>query len=212
MNLPADQRPPHYEPSGPGYCYNYDNMKYNKLSSEDRDNTEGQLGRELRGEVLLGSRCPNGRVEVIATSPFLDDETPFPTLFWLTCPLLKYAVARLENGDFRQGLRERLEGDPDFAKALKGAEKDYFEERERWALEMGRRKAGVYFEGRRGIGGTVNGGMKCLHAHLAHFLAGHANPVGAEVASALSDDPLKVWQKNNCAGNCESFLKREGRQ
>ncbi|OFW61453.1 MAG: hypothetical protein A2W01_09745 [Candidatus Solincola sediminis] len=183
-------------------CYNWGIMKYNLMSAQDRDDAAKQLGRELRGEVYLASRCPHARVEVIATSPLLDEKTPFPTLFWLTCPLLKYEVAKLENSDFRVRLKERLVSDSGFAEALEQAENRYNGEREHWAREMGKSEAGVYFEGRRGIGGTVSGGMKCLHAHLAHFLAGEANPIGADVAAAIRD-----CQVERCDGNCERFIK-----
>jgi len=52
----------------------------------------------------------------------------------------------------------------------------------------------------------VSGGLKCLHAHLAHFLAGGDNPVGAEVARELEG-----IQERECAGDCMPFL-REGRR
>jgi hypothetical protein len=63
---------------------------------------EKQLNRPLRGEVRVAARCPYGEVEVIATAPLLPDGTPFPTLFWLTCPLLCRSVSGLESGDFRE--------------------------------------------------------------------------------------------------------------
>lgn len=179
-------------------------VNYEKMTEEDRLLVERQLGRPLRGEVEVAARCLHGRVQVIATSPLLDDGTPFPTLFWLTCPLLQRAVSRLEGGGFREGLRRRLQCDEDFAAALRRAEEDYREARRAWARRLGvAEKVDVLFGGREGIGGTVAGGLKCLHAHLAHFLAGGANPVGEEIYASLGD-----MQRRECDGECENFLGR----
>ncbi|MDI6873069.1 MAG: DUF501 domain-containing protein [Actinomycetota bacterium] len=174
------------------------------LSEEDRRLVERQLGRRLRGEVRAASRCLHGKVQVIATSPLLDDGTPFPTLFWLTCPLLQREVSRLEDGDLREILRQRLADDEDFASALRGAEEEYRSLREEWAERLGcGDKVRKLFVSRAGIGGTVAGGLKCLHAHLAHYLAGGENPVGEAVYEKMGNP-----QERECPGDCEPFLGR----
>lgn len=168
-------------------------------SERDRLVLREQLGRPLRGEVRVVSRCPFGKPRVIGTPPLLPDGTPFPTLFWLTCPMLVKDVSRMESGDLRSLLRERLR-DADFADRLKRAEEDYAEERLRWAEDERQRElVREVFSGRMGIGGTVRGGVKCLHAHLAHYLAGFDNPVGEEVFRELPP--------SRCRGNCSPFLK-----
>ena len=178
-----------------------------ELEGGDLELVERQLQRKLRGEVRVASRCPHGRVQVIATSPFLEDGTPFPTLFWLTCPLLQKAVSRMESGDLRVRLRERLESDAPFARALREAEEEYLRLRQEWAERMGKSVAArSAFAEREGIGGTVPGGLKCLHAHLAHFLATGHNPVGAEVARELGR-----LQEEACTGECLPFTARRGR-
>ncbi len=165
------------------------------------------MNRKLRGEVQAAARCPYGEVEVIATAPILPDGTPFPTLFWLTCPLLQRAVFALENGDFRERLRQKINKDPGFAEALSQAEADYVARREAWAEEQGDLDAARRcFCGREGIGGTIAGGIKCLHAHLAHFMAGVDNPVGVEVDAAL-----RGLQHSDCKGDCGPFLKGDQR-
>jgi hypothetical protein len=55
-----------------------------------------QLGRPPRGSIRVSVRCPEGAPAVIETSPTLEDGTPFPTRFWLSCPALCAAVARAE--------------------------------------------------------------------------------------------------------------------
>jgi len=180
-------------------------MDYDALNEEDLRTAERQLNRPLRGQVLLAARCPHGVVEVIATSPLLTDGTPFPTLFWLSCPLLQRAVSRLESGDFRKILRRKLREQPGFAEKLQKAEREYALEREGWAEEMGRRdEVRECFSGRDGLAGTAAGGLKCLHAHLAHFLAGGNNPVGEEVAGELAG-----MQESECKGDCGPYLREE---
>lgn len=180
-------------------------MRYESLSPDDRELVERQLGRELRGEVGVASRCLHGEVQVIATPPVLPDGTPFPTLYWLTCPLLRGRVSRLESRGFRRHLGRKLAEEPGFAASLRRAEEEYALERETWAEEMGELgRVREYFSHRGGIGGTKRGGIKCLHAHLAHYLSGGDNPVGAEVALALEG-----VVEGECGGDCGPFLKEE---
>ncbi len=168
-------------------------------SEQDRVVLREQLGRPLRGAVKVVSRCPFGKPRVIGTPPLLPDGTPFPTLFWLTCPMLVKEVSRLESGDFRNRLRLRLR-DEDFASRLERAEEEYAEERLRWAEDRFQREmARAIFSRRMGIGGTVRKGLKCLHAHLAHYLAGFDNPVGEEVYRELPP--------SRCQGSCTPFMK-----
>jgi hypothetical protein len=178
-------------------------MDYEELSSVDIKTVERQLGRPIRGEALAASRCPYGSVEVIATPPLLPDGTPFPTLFWLTCPLLHRAVSRLESGDFRELIRRKMMHESGFKAALRDAEREYGEKREEWAGELGElERSRDYFKDRDGIGGTRAGGIKCLHAHLAHYLAQGGNPVGAEIAGVLRGS-----QERECEGDCVPFLR-----
>ncbi len=174
------------------------------MGDEDRRLVERQLGRSLRGEVRVASRCPHGKVQVIATSPLLEDGTPFPTLYWLTCPLLRSGVSRLENGEFREVLRRRMEEDEGFSSSLREAEREYRRRQEEWAEQMGvDMLVRELLPDNRGIGGTVSLGLKCLHAHLAHYLADGSNPVGREVMAGLGD-----IQRLECVGDCAPFLRR----
>src|SRR5260370_38842296 len=45
-----------------------------------------QLGRVPRGLLGVAHRCPCGLPDVVQTAPRLPDGTPFPTLYYLTCP------------------------------------------------------------------------------------------------------------------------------
>ena len=63
---------------------------------DDRAVVELQLGRAPRAFRRVAVRCPYGRPAVTEQEPFDDSGEPFPTTFWLTCPHLVAAVARLE--------------------------------------------------------------------------------------------------------------------
>jgi len=137
-----------------------------------------QLGRPARGRPAVMHRCGHGLPTVVRVDPRLEDGTPFPTTFWLACPLLRSAVGRMEADHEMVRLNERLAEDASF-------QADYTLTAEQY----------VAFRDRLGgpdeplEGGPTAGGMprrvKCLHVHLAHHLATGDNPVGAYVADTL---------------------------
>ena len=55
-----------------------------------------QLGREPRDVIRVAHRCPCGDPDVVVTSPRLSDGSPFPTLYYLTCPRAASAIGGLE--------------------------------------------------------------------------------------------------------------------
>lgn len=129
-----------------------------------------QLGRPPRGLWRVARRCRCGLPQVIETHPRLEDGTPFPTLWWLTCRALSGAIGRLEAGGWMAGLNERLAGDDALRAALGRSIERYVERRD--VLEP------------LGRGGHPGGGparVKCLHAHTAHHLVTGDNPVGEAV-------------------------------
>jgi uncharacterized protein len=119
-------------------------------------------------------RAEDGSPAVIANSPFLFDGTPMPTRYWLTDGVLREAVSRLESAG---GVRT-AELAVDEAR-LADVHLRYASERD--ALippgRSGPRPSG-------GVGGTQRG-VKCLHAHLAWWLAGGDDPVGEWTARQI---------------------------
>jgi len=125
--------------------------------------------------------------------------TVFPTLFWLSCPFLVTAVGRLESGGAVKRFEARLATDPDLAARYAAAHEAY--RRERLSLLSREERE---FLSRVGAGGRLETGIaglgsphrvKCLHAHLAHFLARGGNPIGEAVAAelpALACPPRRV--------------------
>jgi uncharacterized protein len=138
-------------------------------SDEDGRVVEAQLGRPVRGRWAVVGRCHLGVPTVIENHPRLDDGTPFPTLFWLTCPLLVKRMSRLEAEGFMAKLGARMEEHPGLRARLIVAIARYGARRDRHEV--------VDDAGAPPGGGPDR--VKCLHAHLAHELADPPNPVGA---------------------------------
>jgi hypothetical protein len=144
-----------------------------------------QLGRQPRGLRAVAHRCPCGLPDVVETAPRLPDGTPFPTLFYLTCPRACSAIGTLEASGLMRELTERFAADPESRDAYEAAHRDYLARRDAAA-----RAAGVepLPAGTQSAGGMPER-VKCLHAVVAHELAAPGtNPAGR---AAL--DRLPAW-------------------
>lgn len=147
----------------------------------DASVVEVQIGRPLRAESEVVARCHLGLPVVVAVPPILDDGTPFPTRYWLTCPLATTRIGRLEGSGGVKRLEAKADTDPDFGAGLAEAHRRYAAERD--ALVP----PGAVHRPTGGVAGTTVG-IKCLHAHYADTAAGNANPVGHLVAEWI--EPL----------------------
>ena len=144
-------------------------------SDADRAIVEAQLGRPLRGNWGVARRCHLGVPMVVENHPVLDDGSPFPTLFWLTCPLLVRRASKLESEGRMAELNETLGENESLRARLDEAIRRYQERRDELvAIDDGGSPPG---------GGPER--VKCLHAHLAHELADPPNPVGALVLAQV---------------------------
>jgi hypothetical protein len=147
----------------------------------DRTIVAAQLGREPRAIREVAHRCPCGNPDVIETSPRLPDGTPFPTLYYLTCPRAASAIGTLEASGLMREMTVRLGTDADLAGAYRAAHDAYLARREQIAHVDE-------------IEGVSAGGMpnrvKCLHVLVAHSLAAGrgVNPLGDEAL-----DRLEPW-------------------
>jgi uncharacterized protein len=140
-----------------------------------------QLGRPPRGVLGIAHRCPCGLPDVVETAPRLPDGTPFPTLYYLTCPRASAAMSRLEAAGLMRDMTARLAADPELRAAEEAAHQDYTARRVAAAAAAGVEPLPA--------GSPTAGGMpervKCLHALAAHELAvPGANPLGAEAIEA----------------------------
>lgn len=153
---------------------------FRDASPDDLLVLEGLLGRPLAGRCAVVVRRSDGGPVVIENEPHLRDGTPMPTLYWLVDRDLHDAVSRLE-GD---GGVHRFEDLVDLEQ-LQRTHEEY----------AARRRAATVrtdlVQPQGGVGGT-RVGVKCLHAHLANFLVGAEDPVGALVANTIGLPPLAV--------------------
>nr|WP_207787395.1 DUF501 domain-containing protein [Actinomycetospora cinnamomea] len=135
-----------------------------------------QLGRRPRGLRRVAHRCPCGLPDVVETSPRLEDGTPFPTLYYATCPRLTSRIGRLEAEGLMREQTERLGTDPDLAARYAAAHAAYLADRD--AIDP---------LGTEVSAGGMPGRVKCLHVHVAHTLARGAgvNPIGDETLARL---------------------------
>lgn len=150
------------------------------VEAADLDAVRRQLGREPRGVLEIAYRCPDGEPAVVKTAPKLPDGTPFPTLYYLTHPLLTAAASRLESSGLMADMTDRLHGDPGLAAGYRAAHQSYLAERD--AIES----LGTTF-----TGGGMPDRVKCLHVLIAHSLAKGrgVNPFGDEALAILAAEP-----------------------
>ncbi len=65
------------------------------MVSKNKKIVETQLNRSLRSKVDVVSSCHFNLPAVIKVPSNLDDGTPFPTSYWLTCPMYNKKVGSL---------------------------------------------------------------------------------------------------------------------
>ena len=144
-------------------------------SPVDRERVEALLGRTPEGDFEVVVRDERGDPVVIRNAPIQYGGRPMPTRYWLVGAELRRQVGRLEaEGGVR---RAEAEVDPD---ELAAAHARYAAERD---AAIPADHGGPVPSG--GVGGTRRG-VKCLHAHYAHHLAGGDDPVGRWVAERLA--------------------------
>jgi uncharacterized protein len=149
-----------------------------RLDAATAEVVAAQLGRPPRAARRVAHECGCGLPDVVETAPRLADGTPFPTLYYLTCPRARAAVGRLEASGVMREMTQRLHDDPELASAYQAAHESYLASRD--AIEP--------------LGTAVTAGgmptrVKCLHVLLAHSLAvgRGVNPLGDEVRDAVGD-------------------------
>lgn len=158
------------------------------MTDADRERVALLLGREPMGEFVVVVRRADGDPAVLRNAPLLPDGTPMPTLYWLCDPALRAAIGTIES----EGGVDRAEAEiglevVDVVHAAYAVERD---------AELADAVTGPVPTG--GVGGTRIG-VKCLHAHYAHWLAGGDDPVGAWTHERLvergllpADVPVRV--------------------
>ncbi len=188
----TEPRPPEHPPHPPEPAGHPGRAVDETMTQADQDDVAAQLGRPLRGRYRAAHRCECGAVDVVATAPRLEDGTPFPTTWYLTCPRATAAASTLESDGLMRTLEQRLTDDPEFAAGYRRAHEAFIAHRAEigaaWELTVPE------------IDGISAGGMpnrvKCLHALVGHALAAGpgVNPAGD---AALTEMPA-WWANGRC--------------
>ena len=156
------------------------------VTEDERAIVGRQLGRTPRALVAVAHRCPCGQPDVVQTSPRLEDGTPFPTLYYLTCPRATAAASRLESAGRMREWQDELGTDPGLAADYEAAHEAYLATRD--ALDV--------LPTRMTAGGMPDR-VKCLHALAAHALAAGpgVNPIGDRAVAEMGE----WWAAGACA-------------
>jgi hypothetical protein len=161
------------------------------ISNRDTAAVAAQLGRPPRGLRSVSHRCPCGLPDVVETAPRLPDGTPFPTLYYLTCPRATAAISGLEAAGLMRDMTARLADDADVRAAYAAAHRHYLDRRGSVAAEAGLEPLPA---GTQSAGGMPDR-VKCLHALAAHELAAPGtNPFGREALAAAG----QWWSQGPC--------------
>ena len=160
---------------------------------DDRALVEHQLGRPPRAFRRVVVRCPYGLPAVTEQDAYDVSGEPFPTTFYLTCPHLVAALARLEAAGGVERWSEELERDPQLASDFERATLEQRELRRELAAGRTGRDAGASLQ--LGIGGSRNPRrLKCLHAHAAFALARPEYELGSRILAEV--EPR--WPPERC--------------
>lgn len=159
-------------------------VKEKLYSEEDYMAVTRLLGREPRGLYKVEKYHPEFKHPmVIKVLPYVKG-APFPTLFWLTCPILKKEISHIEKDAWIDRIEEEFfSAGSDNLKALHRHHKAYAEERVQLFTDMGGDwpqipEPMVKILQETGIGGIHDfDHIKCFHLHYAHHLV-RENQVG----------------------------------
>lgn len=146
----------------------------------ERAVVSAQLGRPARGQPAVVHRCAFGLPTVVRVAPRLEDGTPFPTTFWLSCPVMRSRVGTLEADHAMVGLNQRLETEPELAANYAASHERYLAFRDRLGRPLPDADVSA---------GGMPRSVKCLHVHAAHHLATGDNPIGAWTVDRTTPAP-----------------------
>jgi uncharacterized protein len=192
-----------------------------KGPNDDGDSDEisirGDDGKDHDGSEDAPS---NSQIILVATdslSSNIDTETvdvvvePFPTIYWLTHPLLRVWISQLELDGLGVRLQQRLAapGNEALLERMKRAHEAYAMERVQLltpadvALVEARHWEDALLTTSRGVAGVRNPrAVKCLHAHAAHYLSGAAS-------NGSSDNVVGEWVMQEVHRMLKERSKRE---
>ncbi|MFA5800919.1 MAG: DUF501 domain-containing protein [Thermoleophilia bacterium] len=156
-----------------------------------------QIGRRPTISFSVARECTFGWPAVIISSPFNANGDPNPNLYYLSCPYLRIALARLEDAGSIADLQQEIMHNPDLMQNLSDAQAEHDLEWRRAAGEL----AGSFRDDRVNIAGSGKSShLKCLHAHYAYFLVHPDYEVGMRISGMFGnnwcdDEACGKWDK-----------------
>jgi hypothetical protein len=168
---------------------------------DDRAVVERQLGRTPRAFGRVVVRCPFGLPAVTEQEPYDSEGEPFPTTYYVTCPHLVSAVARLEAAGGVERWSDAAAADESLRQSLEHATSE--QRGLRRGLAGGSRGTDGGASLDLGIGGSRSPAhLKCLHAHIAYALA---RP-GYVLGEGMLEEVVDPWPRERC---CSESLGRD---
>jgi len=166
---------------------------------DDRAIVARQLGRPPRAFARVVARCPYGLPAVTEQAPYDSRGEPFPTTYYVTCPHLVSAIARLEAAGGVERWSEAASADDELARSLAHATDE--QRRVRRELAGAERGSDGGASLALGIGGSRSPEhLKCLHAHAAFALARPGYELGDRILAEVADP----WPADRC---CSETLR-----
>jgi uncharacterized protein len=171
------------------------------ITRDDAAAIAAQLGRPPRGVRSVAHRCPCRLPDVVETAPRLPDGTPFPTLYYLTCPRAVASISGLEASGVMREMTARL-ADDETRDSYMRSHRDYLARRDAAAADEGLERLPA---GTQSAGGMPDR-VKCLHALVAHELAvAGANAFGREAIDAAG----AWWSRGPCVTLPDNAMSKE---
>ncbi|ABV33322.1 protein of unknown function DUF501 [Pseudothermotoga lettingae TMO] len=153
------------------------------ICREDLLVIEKQIGRFPRNVRRVMKRCTYGFPVVIETFPVVEGK-PFPTLYWLTCPFLVREISRLEEKGWIREFEKLIMTDLIFRERYIQSHSEIKKRRMNFTKDEFV-KTKLSEVGTGGIRDLTK--VKCLHLHVADYLAGVKNPVGERVLKMIKN-------------------------
>jgi len=154
-----------------------------RVSDKDLNIIAKQLDRNVENVLSVERYCSFGFPVVILSYPVRNGK-PFPTIHYLTCPHLVKEVSKLEEQGYVKKYERLIEDNIRFFSRLEQAHKDVI--KKRMSLLKPEDSEWDAVLASSGTGGIRNWKtLKCLHLHLADYLAGIDNPIGELVYNQI---------------------------
>ncbi len=152
------------------------------ITKEQFDLITKQLGRSPIGALEVVALDRDGQPAVLKVDPLADGK-PFPSMYWLTSPLLHKAISHIESSAWIKEFENvTLPENQNYKDRLKKDNENY--RKMRWELflslhdEAGVNEGFIKVIKNTGIGGIQSfDRVRCLHMHYAYHLV-HGGLVG----------------------------------